>query len=89
MEIVIAFLFVIGAMVLCSDASTSDAAGANEPLEARTEQTAYEHIAGTPQAPCRYGEGPLIQRELTVPRSLAVPLASKPVEERGHACSEE
>ena len=88
MEIVIGFLFVIGALALGSNASISDA-GADRPIDARTEQTAFEQVAGAPQGPCRYGDGPLIQRDLTVPRSPAVPLASKPVEERGHACSDE
>ena len=89
MEIVIAFLFVIGALALGSNASTYDAAEGNEPVDTRTEQAAFEHIAGTPQGPCRYADGPLIQRDLTVSHSLAVPLASKPVRERRYACSDD
>lgn len=89
MEIVLAFLFLVGAFALGSNASIPDGTVSTEHVEARTEQASREHIARTSQRPCRYADGPPVQRDLTVPRAAAGRLIGKPIEEPVRACSDE
>lgn len=87
MEIVIGFLFLIGAVILGTNAPASEEARANERLAARTEQASTAHVLGS--RPCRYAGGPPVQRDLTVPRAPAARLGRHPIEAPGHACSDE
>ena len=88
MEIVLAFLFLVGALALGSNASITDRAEGTEHAEVRSEQASREHVAGIPQGPCRYADGPPLQRDLTVPRTAAGRLTSNSIEELGRACSD-
>ena len=85
MEIVIAFLLLIGVITLGSNVSTSSEMEAHEPVAAQPEQTATEPGTGNRQRPCRFADGPLIQRDLTVPPASAVPSPGKTIDVPGHA----
>ena len=88
MEIVIGFLILIGALAIGSNASTSEESQADKHM-AESEQTVIEYGADTTQAPCRFQNGRLVQRDLTVPRAPATPFSGEPTEKSGHACSDE
>ena len=88
MEIVLAFLFLVGAFALGSNASIPDGTEGTEHSEVRTEQASHQHIARTSQGPCRYVDGPPVQRDLTVPRATAGRLTSDTFEEPERACSD-
>lgn len=88
MEIVIGFLILIGALAIGSNASTSEESQAEKHV-AQSEQTAIEHGVDTTQAPCRFQNGRLVKRDLTVPRAPAAPFSGGPTEKQGHACSGE
>ena len=88
MEIVIGFLILIGALAIGSNALTSEEIQA-EKHAAQSEQTAIEYGVDTTQAPCRFQNGRLVQRDLTVPRAPAAPFSSESTEKPGHACSDE
>ena len=89
MEIVIVVLLLIGALTLGSNAPTSGKVAGNGHLEAQAEQTLTEQVDDVSQRLCRYADGPLTQRDLTVPRASAVPHLSNTIEQPGHACSDE
>ena len=89
MDIVIALLLLIGGFALGSTASTYQEGGGYEHVEARTEQTSTAPAAASLRAPCRYVDGPLVQRDLTVPRTSAVPLTGNTVEESFHVPSDD
>ena len=88
MEIVLAFLFLIGALAISSNASMPTGTEGAEHIEARTEQASYADVAGTLQRPCRYTYGPPLQRDLTVPREAAPRLTGNIIEEPRRACSD-
>ena len=67
MEIVMALLFAIGVLAIESNTSTSCEEGNIEHSATQTEQAAKEQFVVAPQRPCRYTNGPLVQRDLTVP----------------------
>jgi len=89
MEIVLVFLFLVGAFALGSNASIPDGTERTEHAEARAEQASREHMARTSRGPCRYVDGPPIQRDLTVPREAERRLTVSTIEEPGRACSDE
>ena len=88
MEIMIGFLILIGALAIGSNALTSEESQA-EKYVAESEQTVIEYGADTTQAPCRFQNGRLVQRDLTVPRAPAAPFSGGPTEKPGYACSDE
>lgn len=88
MEIVIGFLILIGALAIGSNASTSEESQAEKHVAA-SEQNVIGYGADTTQAPCRFKNGRLVQRDLTVHRAHAAPVSGGPTEKPGHACSDE
>jgi hypothetical protein len=67
MEIVMALLFTFGVLAFESQTSTSCEEGNIQHSADKSEQAAKEPFVETPQGPCRYTEGALVQRDLTVP----------------------
>lgn len=63
MEIVLVLLLVIGAVSLGSDQPPATEPAAEAAMVAPVDQM----IPTTEQQPCRYGEGPLPQRDLSLP----------------------
>ena len=88
MEIVIGILILIGALAIGSNASTLEDSQAEKHV-AESEQTVIESGVDTAQAPCRFQNGQLVQRDLTVPRAPAAPFSGGPTEKPGYACSDE
>lgn len=81
MEIVIVFLLLIGAVSFDANRSTSEETALKAAVEARVEQKTNRTKAESRPRPCRYGDGSLVQRDLTVPRASAVPVTSRAAEE--------
>ena len=88
MEIVIGFLILIGALAIGSNASTSEESQA-EKHAAQSEQTAIEYGVDTTQAPCRFQNGRLVQRNLTVERTPAAPFSSDIAKKAELRCTHE
>jgi hypothetical protein len=66
MEIVMALLFTFGVLAIESHNSTSCEEGKIQQSFAKSEQAASEPFVKAPQGPCRFTNGPLVQRDLTV-----------------------
>ena len=88
MEIVFAILLLIGAVAAGSSPSTSqEVHTAKHPAGDSEQTTVAQNIKPTP-GPCRFPDGRLIQRDLTVPRaSISVTSKVNP-EEAGHDCAD-
>ena len=71
MEIVIAILILIGALTVGSNSSTSEETQAGKQLE-RSVQVVIENGADASKGPCRFPNGRLMQRDLTVKRAPAI-----------------
>ena len=67
MEIVMALLFTFGVLSIESQSSTSCEEVNIQHSVSKSEQTANEPFKEAPLGPCRYTNGPLVQRDLTVP----------------------
>jgi hypothetical protein len=67
MEIIMALLFTFGVLAIESHNSTSCEEGKIKQSFAKSEQAANEPFVEVPKRPCRYTNGPLVQRDLTVP----------------------
>ena len=88
MEIVIAVLILIGAMVAGSTSPTSDEGSAERDPVTESEQTSPTHRVEATLRPCRFPDGRLIQRDLTLPTaSIPKTSATKHVE-AGHGCAD-
>jgi hypothetical protein len=88
MEIVFAILILIGAVAAGSNSSTSQEVQPEKYLAAHSKQpTAAQGIKDTP-GPCRFADGRLIQRDLTVPRASVSVMSKVNPEEAGHGCAD-
>jgi hypothetical protein len=88
MEVVIAVLILIGAMVAGSTSPTSDEGNAERDPVTESEQTSQTHRFEATLRPCRFPDGQLIQRDLTLPTvSTTTPSATKH-KEAGHGCAD-
>lgn len=74
MAIVLVFLLVLGAVSLDSDRSTSEAVAFEAPVETETVREKQRTGTDREPGPCRYGDGPLLQRDLSLPRNRVAPL---------------
>ncbi len=70
MEIIIAFILLIGAFTLGATTSHSEADARPDTVVAQAEQDPSHIPVGEDHRPCRYATGPLMQRDLTVPHTL-------------------
>ena len=68
MEIVIALLILIGALTVGSNSSTSEETQAGKQLD-RSVQVVIENGADASKGSCRFPNGRLMQRDLTVTRA--------------------
>lgn len=75
MEIVIGLLILIGALAAGSNASTSEESQAKKSV-AQPAKAAIEYGDDATRGPCRFPNGRLVQRNLTVERAPAVPFSS-------------
>ncbi len=88
MEVFIAFLLLVGAFTLGATTSHSDADKTRETVVAQAEQSRPVIHAGADHRPCRHTDGPLVQRDLTVPRPLLEVSYDGITEAQDNACSE-
>ena len=88
MEVVIAVLILIGAMVAGSTSPTSDEGSAERDPVTGSEQTSPTHRVEATLRPCRFPDGRLIQRDLTVPRASISGMSTVNPEEAGHGCGD-
>jgi hypothetical protein len=87
-EIVFAILILIGAVAAGSNSSTSQEVHTEKHPAADSEQAAVaQSIKATP-GPCRFSDGRLIQRDLTVPRSSISVMSKVNSKEAGHDCAD-
>ncbi len=70
MEIFIAFCLLIGAFTLGATTSHSEVDEHPDTVVAQAEQDPSHIPVGEDHRPCRYAAGPLLQRDLTLPRPL-------------------
>jgi hypothetical protein len=88
MEIVLAILILIGAVAAGSNSSSSQEVHAEKHSAADSGQiTVAKGIKATP-GPCRFADGRLIQRDLTVPRASVSAVSEAHPEEVGHGCAD-
>jgi hypothetical protein len=88
MEVVIAVLILIGAMVAGSTSPTSDEGSADLDPVTESEQTTPTHRVETMLGPCRFPDGRLIQRDLTLPTASTPTTSATKYEEAGHGCAD-
>ena len=88
MEIVIAVLILIGAMVAASTSPSSDEGNAERDPVTESEQTSPTHRVEATLRPCRFPDGRLIQRDLTVPRASVSVISKVNLEEAAHGCAD-
>jgi hypothetical protein len=88
MEVVIAVLILIGAMVAGSTSPTSDEGSAERDPVTESEQTSLTQRVEATLGPCRFPDGRLIQRDLTVPRASVSVVSKVNSEETGHGCAD-
>ena len=75
MEIVLAFLLLIGVLTLDSNTTSHAKPVENEPSDNRSPKTLHEQATEYSQRPCRFAKGRLLQRDLTVPRDTTVTIS--------------
>ena len=88
MEVVIAVLILIGAMVAGSTSPTSDEGSADRDPVTESEQTTPTHRVETTLGPCRFPDGRLIRRDLTLPTVSTTTTPATKHEEAGHGCAD-
>ena len=88
MEIVIAVLILIGAMVAGSTSPTSDEGSAEREPVTESEQTSPTQRVEATLGPCRFPDGRLIQRDLTLPTASTPTTSATKYEEAGHGCAD-
>ena len=88
MEIVIAVLILIGAMVAGSTSPSSDEGNAERDPVTESEQTSPMHRVEDKLGPCRFSNGSLIQRDLTLPTASTTTTSATRHEEAGHGCAD-
>ena len=88
MEIVIAVLILIGAMVAGSTSLTSDEGSADLDPVTESEQTSPTQRVEATLGPCRFPDGRLIQRDLTLPTASTPTTSATKYEESGHGCAD-
>ena len=88
MEVVIAVLILIGAMVAGSTSPISDEGSAEREPVTESEQTTPEHRVEAALGPCRFPNGRLIQRDLTLPTASTTTTSATRHEEAGHGCAD-
>ena len=86
MEIVIAVLILIGAMVAGSTSLTSDEGSADLDPVTESEQTSPTQRVEATLGPCHFPDGRLIQRDLTLPTASTTANFATKHEEVGHGC---
>ena len=89
MEIVIAVLILIGAMVAGSTSPTSDEGSAERDPVTESEQTSPTPRVEATLGPCRFPNGRLIQRDLTLPTASTTTTSVMNHEEAGHGCTDD
>ena len=88
MEIVFAILILIGAVAAGSNSSISQEVHTEKHPAGDSEQaTVAQSIKAKPD-PCRFPDGRLIQRDLTVPRSSISMMSKVNSEEAGNDCAD-
>ena len=88
MEVLIAVLILIGAMVAGSTSPTSDEGSADRDPVTESEQTTPTHYVETTLGPCRFPDGRLIQRDLTLPTVSTTTTSATKHKEAGHGCAD-
>ena len=88
MEVVIAVLILIGAMVAGSTSPTSDEGSAERDPVTESEQTSLTYRVEATLGPCRFSNGSLIQRDLTLPTASTTTTSATRHEEAGHGCAD-
>ena len=86
MEVVIAVLILIGAMVAGLTSPTSDEGSAEREPVTESEQTTPTHRVETTLGPCHFPDGRLIQRDLTLPTASTTTTSATKDEEAGYGC---
>ena len=86
MEVVIAVLILIGAMVAGSTSPTSDEGSAERDPVTESEQTSPTQRVEATLGPCHFPDGRLIQRDLTLPTASTTANFATKHEEVGHGC---
>lgn len=89
MEIVIAILILIGAMAAGSNASTTDEIRTEKAPVTESTQTGTAPRVEARHCPCRFPDGQLIQRDLTVPHASTVSVSDANDEEVRHGCADQ
>lgn len=89
MEVVIAVLILIGAMVAGSTSPISDEGSAERDPVTGSEQTSPTHRVEATLRPCRFPDGRLIQRDLTLPTAPTTTTPATKDEEAGHGCADD
>ncbi len=88
MEVFIGFLLLIGAFTLGATTSHSEADERRDTIVAQAEQGRPAISDSAVHRPCRYIDGPLVQRDLTVPRLLLEISYDGIAEAQDNACRE-
>ena len=88
MEIVIALLILIGALAVGSNSSTSEETQAGKQLD-RSVQVVIENGADASKGSCRFPNGRLMQRDLTVTRVPAIPSSNDTARKAEIRCQNE
>ena len=84
MEVVIAVLILIGAMVAGSTSPTSDEGSAEREPVTESEQTSPTQRVEATLGPCHFPDGRLIQRDLTLPTASTTTTSATRHDEAGH-----
>ena len=88
MEVVVAVLILIGAMVAGSTSPASDAGSAEREPVTESEQTSPTHRVEATLGPCHFPDERLIQRDLTLPTASTTTTPATKQEEAGHGCAD-
>lgn len=88
MEIVIAILVLFGVAAASSNSSSSDAGRTDSGPVTESEQTTPIHGVEAAFGPCRFHDGWLIQRDLTVPRASISGTSTVNPDEAAHGCAD-
>jgi hypothetical protein len=85
MEFLFALLILIGVVAAGSNPSTSHDAHTEKHPVSDSEQV---DVAQSVHGPCRFPDGRLLQRDLTVPRASISAVSKVHREEAGHGCAD-
>ena len=88
MEVVIAVLILIGAMVAGSTSPTSNEGSAERDPVTESEPTSPTQRVEATLGRCRFPDGRLIQRDLTLPTALTPTTSATKYEEARHGCAD-